>query len=351
MSSSDDELARLKQHLEPPWDEVKEQRVLARVLAARKRTAEPAQWRPRLALPAVAAAAVAFGAAVFILRPSPSPRELPQATTTAPSPAAAAQTMALADGSQAILIREAGLQVEEQRPEKVAIVQRRGTVRYEVKPNREREFSVRAGGNLVRVRGTIFTVEMSAANVEVAVTRGRVEVDDGARTRELSAGESLRVPLREASDPAAASPSEWDAEAAPPSNETVETRRPSAAPTAAELQARADRARVGGDLGAAASALEQLVGAHPRDPRVPNALVSLGRVERDRGRHASAARAYERCVKASPDGPLAQDALAEAAVSWSLAGASKAARANASSYLARYPKGTHVQRMKAIIEP
>jgi transmembrane sensor len=257
--------------------------------------------------------------------------------------------MELADGSQAVLVREAGLQVEEQRPDRVRIVQRRGTVRYEVKPDRNREFSVRAAGNTVRVRGTVFTVDMSGANVEVAVQRGRVEVDDGGRTRELSEGESLRVPVRDSKDEDLADAG--TAKAATVEQNAAVHQAASGAPlTVGDLQAKADRARLSGDLPLAAAALEQLVAAHPRDPRVPNALFSLARVERERGNETAAAKAFERCLKAAPGGPLAQDAMAEAAVSWSLAGATDAARADATRYLARYPKGAHAQRMKAILD-
>jgi transmembrane sensor len=346
----------LKEHLEPPWDEVKEQRVLTRILAERDVPAKPS--RARLFVPAAAVIAIAASIALFFGFRHSFLHEGPVAAPTL-VPGPGEQIMALADGSQAVLVREAGLQIEEQRPDSVKIVQRRGTIRYEVRPDHNREFSVRAAGNTIRVRGTIFTVDMSGSSVEVAVQRGRVAVDDGGRTRELSEGESLRVPVREkdelSSIDASTATTAEVADAAPPVMEGEAMHRTTVPSgpgllTVGDLQAKADRARLSGDLNTAASALEQLVTAHPRDPRVPNALFSLARVERERGHETAAAKAFERCVKAAPSGPLAQDALAEAAVSWSHAGATKAAKADATSYLARYPKGNHAQRMKAILD-
>jgi transmembrane sensor len=353
-STRSEDLSRLKEHLEPPWDEVKEQRVLTRVLATRS-----APRKYRIVLPAAAVVAIAACVALIVSWRGFSLRDAP---TAAPSSFTAVgdQVMALADGSQAVLVHEAGLQVEEERPDRVKIIQRRGTVRYEVRPDKHREFSVRAAGNTIRVRGTVFTVDMSGGSVEVAVQRGRVEIDDGGgRTRELSEGESLRVPVRDSKDEAVLAGPVTTATVEAPDAQAAPSVEPSAAPhqavsgaplTVGDLQAKADRARVSGDLPTAAAALEQLVATDPRDPRVPNALFSLARVERERGHEAAAARAFERCMRAAPSGPLVQDAMAEAAVSWSVAGATKAARANATSYLARYPNGPHVQRMKAILD-
>src|SRR5262249_6823511 len=144
---------------------------------------------------------------------------------------AAEQTMALADGSQATLVREAGLQVEEQRADRVRIVQRRGEVRYDVRADPTRDFRVRPGGTSIKVTGTIVAVSVSAEFVEVRVERGKAEVDDGARTRDLVSGESLRVPIHVDAPPIA------DAGAEPEAPDP--SARPSA-PSAASLLADAD---------------------------------------------------------------------------------------------------------------
>ncbi len=62
----------------------------------------------------------------------------------------------------------------------------------------EQRFSVVAAGRRVEVRGTIFRVAGSEDGLEVAVTRGRVVVTDGAvgsDVVEIPAGSWLRVPL------------------------------------------------------------------------------------------------------------------------------------------------------------
>src|SRR5262245_52382957 len=118
-SNRSEDLARLKEHLEPPWDEVREQRVLTRVLAQREAPAK----RYRIVLPAAALVATAACIALIVSWRASSIREAPMATPSSLSPAAD-QVMALADGSQAVLVREAGLQVQEQRPDRVKIVQR-----------------------------------------------------------------------------------------------------------------------------------------------------------------------------------------------------------------------------------
>lgn len=350
-----DDLAQVKREMaDVPWDEVKEQRVLGRVLAERR--APRGRSRVVVLVPAVAAAAVFFLVGLFALGPWRQGRDatalVPSAVANAPTaspidppPAAAEQTMALSDGSQAVLVRDAGLQIEEQRADLVRIHQKRGVVRYEVRPDPQREFTVRAGSSVVRVRGTVFTVDLAPEATTISVSRGRVEVEDGDRKRELSAGESLRVPTSVPAD------AEMDAEAPSVNVGAQEPRGTSRAPSAADLLAKADAARLKGNAPEAAAALTSLITAYPRDSRVPAALFSLARVERSRGRDAAAAKAFERCVKAAPQGPLAEDALAEAAVSWSAAGAGESARAAAASYLARYPRGAHLPRMKPIANP
>ena len=344
----------LKASLEPPWDDVREQRVLARVLDERNRAATaPGRSRARVVgAGALVAVAVAAAAAFLVVQKRTHTTTLASAsaTTAAPTPSglrpsAPEQTMALADGSQATLVHEAGLQVEEQRADRVRILQRRGEVRYDVRADPTRDFRVRAGGTSIKVNGTIFAVSVSADFIEVRVERGKAEVDDGARTRDLVSGESLRVPIHVDGAPAADAGAPDDS---PP--EPSAGARP-AVPTAATLQADADAARVAGNNGEAAAALRKLVSLYPKDPRVPGALFTLGRVDRARGRDDESARAFERCVAMAPKGPLAQDALAEAAVSWAGAGATGAAKTDAAKYLSRYPDGPSAARMRALASP
>jgi transmembrane sensor len=350
------DLARIRAGLDPPWDDLREQRVLARVVHQRR--AEPARSRRRRAIAMSAAGGVlAAAAALFLLGPARGIFKASPAPTAVVASSAGESTMALADGSQAVLLREANVQVEEQRSDRVRIAQSRGAVRYEVRPDPAREFAVRAAGVTVRVRGTVFTVDLSGDTVEVHVQRGRVEVDDGTRKRDLGAGEALRVPAQRGPDPLPLSAVPPDRSSAPPPPEPTESIDPAPAPSvlappsASALQAAADSARVAGHNAEAAAALEKLVALHPSDPRVPGALFTLGRIERARGHYGASAHAFERCQGVAPGGPLAQDAVAEAAVSWSAAGAGEAARADASKYLLRWPNGPNAGRMRSLLAP
>lgn len=346
-----DDLSRLKRHLDAPWDEVREQRVLTQIQRALREP--PPRRRPVLvfAMAAVAIAAAVVGIFVASKRSASvdTASVVPSASPSSTVSGASAMTMELADGSRALFVQDADVQVEEQRTQAVRLHQRRGTVAYEVRHDPAREFSVRAGGSLVRVRGTKFIVALSANAVDVTVTEGHVELDDGARTYELTKGQSLRVPVR---DEAAATPAPPTSDQVPPpvtSDRPSPSRSPSTSPSVAELQARADAARLQGRPDEAASALETLVTTYPRDASVPSALFSLGRVELARHRELAAARAFERCLKAAPSGPLAEDALAEAAAARSIGGDVTGARRHASEYLSRYPDGAHRARMRGLL--
>ncbi len=346
MTSRD--LAALRAKLEPPWDDLREQRVLVALLEKRRRSILPRQraWVWALVPAAAVLALVVWGVRAW--------HRTPTVATNAAAPGGQS-TIALADGSTAILATEATVQIEEQRADRVHLVQSRGSVRYEVRPDTAREFVVSAADAIIRVRGTVFTVNMHDGAVEVGVERGRVEVSHGGTTHDLVVGESLRVQTgAPAPAPEIAPPPKEPAAAGPGAASTLATRPPGSTaiapdvPSAATLEAQADAARISGDNGQASAALERLVAVHPRDPRVPSALFTLGRVERARSMVGASARAFERCFAAAPSGPLAQDALAEAAQSWSSAGNDDAARQAAGKYLARWPHGPAAVQMRAI---
>lgn len=359
--------ARIKDSLEPPWDDLREQRVLTRVVEAnRQRPARPGRYlaTPTRKLFVIVPTIAVAAAAAFMLRSSPAPstqqgteanaiQSPPSVVAPATGPAVAPEhLMALADGSKAVLLREAGLQVEEQRADRVRIHQKRGEVRYEVRPDPAREFTVRAGNTAIRVRGTVFTVDLKNDTLEVRVQRGKVEVDDGTRTRDLVAGESLRAPMPQGEAELEVDPMAADAAVVEePANNTSGHGVGSVPRSATALQAHADAARLAGRNAEAATSLDKLVRTYPSDARVPAALFSLGRVERARGQLEASARAFERCASAAPSGPLAGDALAEAAASWLSAGSTRAAKAAAAKYLARHPSGPSAAKMRAIMGP
>jgi transmembrane sensor len=341
-----EEVTRIVKELEPPWNDLREQRLLARIQEERRRQEKPPTRR------LVVVGAIAVAAACGALAATAWHR----ASTRANVPVALApegsheQRIALADGSQALLLRDADFQVVEQRRDLVHIAQKSGAVRYEVRPDPAREFVVFAAGTTVRVRGTVFTVDVEDDRVEVRVQRGRVEVDDGVRTRELVVGESLGIPVRSplVNDRSAAAPSSPPARDSAPAPATAVST--AARPTVAELLDRADRARAAGDSEEAAAALRTLVASFPGDTRVPDALFTLGRVDRARQRLQDSARDFDRCWRAAPNGPLAEDAIAEAAASWQSAGSAEAARADARRYLDRWPDGIHATQMQALMK-
>lgn len=340
----DELVKRAREELEPPWDDLREARVLARVLEhdieAPKRS-----WAPIWLMSA--AGAVVLVLSVLFIRGSANQVQVPSVaagqSAKSPAVAATASVLALADGSKAHLQPGAEVRALEQSTGRVRLLQPAGEVRYDVRSDPLRPFSVVASGVEVHVLGTLFTVAVEQGGVRVSVERGHVSVRNGARAVTLAAGESVRLSQAEV-------PPAHLAAAVPPAPSEVP---PIPAPTAEKALetadtwlARADRARAAGDLAAAENALRRVVSEHASSPQAMSAAFSLGRVQNARGNFAAAARTFEGLRQRAPTGPLAEDALAEAANAWALGGNSARARALAAEYLARYPRGTHAERMK-----
>jgi transmembrane sensor len=327
-----------------PWDEVRERRVLARVRAAigdsRGRRPSPVRW---MAVGSAALATVAV--AVFLLWPTgPTPSmEEPKVATVDPPVAAPApdpSLLQLADGSAARLSPGAEVEVTLQTATAIELRQRVGEVRYDVVHDPARSLTVDAAGVIVRVVGTVFTLDVAQDRVEVDVESGHVEVDDGERVSQVAEGHRLSVPVP--------GPVE---DTQPEEKEPVDRTRVAPNPSVPVLLEQADAARKARDWDSAARLLRKVIALRPGKLQSSSALFTLGRVERSRRRHAEAATAFRSCRTRSPSGPLAEDALAEEATSWADAGAHDRARAAAGTYLERYPDGTHHRRMQAILAP
>jgi hypothetical protein len=198
----------------------------------------------------------------------------------------------------------------------------RGTVLFEVRHLADGErFQVRSGSVRVRVRGTVFTVERTGANVVVSVFEDRVEATDGPRRWNLGAGERLAASRVGALDPSAALGREAAVAAAERSPEpapadpplTAGTSAPtnrgsmSIGPDRAEIPTRtASRDHVGRDrdpdlaearrLLAAGESTTALAAVRRRDGG-PWRLVEADAL-RALDRHASAAAAYDRAAPA-----------------------------------------------------
>jgi len=350
---------------EPPWDDLRERRVLVR---ARAQFAERRARRRALVMgggvAGLAAAAAIATWAIAGMNGTGGPRGAVTASATDREAPAQGErpSMVLLDGSRVVLSGGARAHVDVETPERVELSQASGEVRYEVTPMPSRAFIVRAGHVSVSVLGTIFVVGRDADAVAVRVVRGRVRVDDGARTIVLAPGESVRIAgaatarapstQQPRSEAPSAAPDLGAGERAQPSAPHRSTGEPQApaSPSFDALLAEADAARARHDADAGARTLRELASRFPRDPRTPSILFTLARIERQRGRHAEAGEAFAACHRAAPRGPLAEDALAEAAVSLRQAGRFAEARATAERYLERYPEGPNRERLSALLQ-
>ncbi len=378
-----DEFRRLGKLLEPPWDEVRERRVLARIEeqweAARRQRRDRRKPKRWLAWGAAAAALAGFGqlGAWFILKDRGAGPGQPvpgggRRDIHAPKLSAASE-LSLGEGVRAYLAPDAEVAVLVRTSREVRVRQDAGKVRYVVRHRPGRRFVVEARGVIVEDLGTVFTVEV-AGTVRVRVEEGAVRILGRGAWHRLDAGMELVVApggpggprqVRDAGAEAArevprgGSGGRGKGPAARGTARRSERQRPGGGTPRAGPDGRADiealfkevdAARRAGRLERAARLLRRIVASFPRDPRVVAALFTLGRVELARGRAAAAARAFRRCYGRSPRGPLAEDALAAAARAWARAGRVDRAHRAAARYLQRYPAGAHAGAMRRIVE-
>ena len=356
------------------WDEVRERRVLARIKHARasegRRPSPTRPWRVGIAV-AGATATVTLAFALLVLgggrdaapeqprvaTPTPpnaaAPERSPRVAPPEPLPRRGSQ-MRLTDGSLATLGPGAELELvdvdgDASEGSRVVVEQSAGEVRYEVRKQAEREFVVRSRGVEVRVVGTVFSVVASEARVFVEVERGRVVVVAGARRSELGPGDSLGIQLDTLGSEPATEPEPVTERPVPDAQpRSGKPSKPPASTSVAELLAEVDAARLAGDDAHAAELLRTVLRDHADDPRATTAAFTLGRVERVRGRHREAARAFASYLARAPNGVLAEDALAEQARAWADAGDKARAKTAAEASLARWPQGTHAARMREL---
>lgn len=286
---------------------------------------------------------------------------------------------AFSDGSLAeASSRETELHVEEDSPTHV-VTRVAGGARFTVVPNHARTFEVRAGDVRVRVLGTIFSVQqVSSAQTQVLVERGRVEVAWLGGATLLESGQGGTFPPSPALD-VAAEPAPSAAVLPPPPLPTPphgvqhasgargwrEAARAGDYDRAyeeltgkggdavrdepADLLLAADVARLSAHPEEAIRPLRSVCEGHASDRRAPVAAFTLGRVlEDDLGRYAEAAAAFEKARALWPGGPLVEDALAREAGAWARAGRAEG-RTLAEQYLARYPQGRHAASMRKIL--
>jgi transmembrane sensor len=340
-----DELIRkMRERRLPGWDNLRERRVLDHVEAEIPRRRRHRRVRAAAALAAIAAAALV----AFLVITFDGADQKEQRPAAGPSSIASVQ---LPDGSQAFVHDARQIEFEQRDDGALWVRQRRGTVRYRVRPRpRRRGFVVQAGPARVRVVGTIFSVSMEPGHVAVKVERGRVAVERGKRRALLGAGDEIRIRIS-SSRPSEPAPAASQPSSAPVSGHTRRARRPGrrTRPTLEALMDQVDAARRKGDLDRAARLIEQVIRNHAGDRRMAVVLFTQGRIEQARGRFRAAARAFGRCWTRFPRGSLAEDALAGQAGALRAAGSQERASAAARRYLSMYPRGIHRRRMKEIL--
>ncbi len=303
----------------------------------------------------------------------------PQTRISVPASAKTTSLLRFSEGSTAAVFPGGDLSVLQQDSTAIVLSQQSGKVSYRVEPGLSRRFEIKAKGVEIHVVGTMFTVTIDAKDrVQVAVTKGVVEVMATNRKVVIRHGESVKVQGLASRRQTSASPAQTTTPASVPhqvavgpsasaasiatasprsgplsagrQQATTKTQRPGTkSRSVAEMLHAIDRARRAGRLADAARMLRRLVTVAPTDPRTKTAMFILGEVELARGRNLAAANAYRRFRRRNPNSPLAGDALAaEARARWK-AGQRSKARALALQYRRLYPNGTHLRLLGEIL--
>lgn len=364
MSNLADRLAQAREHVDAGFDARDAERGVAALerRIARRRHASQA---------GIACAAAAVLALAFVWRS----REQTPLTAAAAQP----RTLTTHDGSVATPgDADSVLALRRDALDEVALELTRGRGHFEVTPNRQRRYRVRAGSVDVEVLGTAFEVERQGERVRVAVEHGVVRVGWRAGSTTLRAGESGTFPPLAAADPASAAaepappPTAADVRPGPPAAKAARGRKPE--PAAHErwrtlaragkhreafgslgqqpvedlpgLLLAADAARLSGHPREAASFLQHLVERYPESPSAPLAAFTLGRLALyELKQPALAARSFGKAYALHPDGAMAEDATAREAEAYHLAADAQRSKSAAERYLQRYPKGARRQEM------
>jgi transmembrane sensor len=260
----------------------------------------------------------------------------------------------LRDGSSAQpLTAQSLVEVVSESSSEQVLELRQGGARFEVVPDRARQFVVRAGAVTVHVVGTVFAVELRGAHTWVQVTRGRVQVTWENGEQFLGAGEQNLFPGFDTAEDAAV-PSRAPATAKSAADafrsrarqhEYVEAFAVMQATPGVvgrsvdDLMLAADVARLSGHPAQAVPYLERVLREHESDPRAPLAAFTLGRTLFGLGRNQEASRAFARVGALAPASALAEDALARQVEAASRVGDRAAAQGLARQYLKAYPMG------------
>jgi transmembrane sensor len=338
------------------WDELREQRVFRAIVD--QRAVQSGRRRRygiivRGAVAAAALTAVVMGIIYHFDKTRPEEKADPigriaeaENNATAPVPSDTpknASILTLASAGQVTLFDGADVSVIEQQSDTVRLEQEEGKALYEINHRDGRLVQVHAAGITITVVGTAFLVAIDDPVVNIGVTRGVVRVDNGKQTVVLEAPETMSVAIPHPQEAV-----RWRHHA----KKKRTARRPAEQeiPQNDDLFSEVDEARRQGNLGRAAELLRKIVAQKKSPLSVASAEFTLGKVERARGRHAAAARAFYRCAQQAPNRSLGEDALAETALSWQASGNTDRAKNIARTYLDRYPKGMYVPKIKRLVD-
>lgn len=377
-----------------PRDRLAAQR--ARLLLAAPRSGRRRTGRLALAS-AAAAALLALGIA---LRPADPPRDRGLVVTANGRRLAEGQwlardgatdTIRFSDQSAVVLGRGAQVRLGAITPDGADLFLERGALDVSVTHRARSRWRFRAGPWTVAVTGTAFRLAWSptTGGLELAMREGRV-VLSGPRAeggRAVVRGEHVLADASRGIVPVAAPPATSEVEVAarvvadagatiattrvtpmvprahrraaartPDAGTTPEAARAHVPPPArddlAATLAEADRARFEGRVTDARALLIAVRARHPGTPEAARAAHTLGVLSLESLRApAVAARWFEISLREAPDGPLSRESLGRRVQALREAGDTEAARAAASSYLARDPDGAFAPFARSVLAP
>lgn len=408
MDSLEQQLQITRHRVVPIWNDRRAQDVLHLTRVRQRLVAE--RRRDSIVGGSVFVAAAALLLGYFGQVGSEATRVQIPAMTVAPAAATATRTMAarigdplrsrvlpLKDGSQVESHPGSRLRVLTNQADHIALTLDEGSASFDVVPNRTRQFEIQVADARISVLGTVFTVDRGTDQVRVSVTRGRVRVDGPEDSSVVAGGQSQTFDLR-GHKLESASGTEPDAgraeeapQAAPRDAADKPVRGADAAPTRSGRQplgsrayrawrslakagdyeaayramrvARrqigrtgdpgvlldaADTARLSGHPEEASVYLERVTKHYPRSPVAPLAAFTLGRICLDQlGQPHRAADAFALTFRLSPQGSLAQDALAREVEALSKGGREHEAYLQAQEYVKQYPDGRRLRAVRA----
>ena len=284
------------------------------------------------------------------------------------------------DGSRFTIDEGAGAQVVAVDARGAEVRIERGAIVADVVHRPKGRWRVSAGPFMVRVTGTTFRVawdeksEVFALSMrEGSVVLSGPVVGDH---REVRAPEEITVRMRDGELKVGSAHDVSDEETAPSEPEAhagVPVRAPTvpkaerparrqsrlqvdpaqaasaSPPSAAELLATAQEARLKGDGAAAARALLLLTERYPHSVEAQTALFLSGKLAFDGGRHSHAVSALQSYLGSAPTGTFAGEARVLLILALDGAGRHGEAQTMARAYLAQHPGGAHTPRIRKVL--